>query len=78
MRLSHITHRVMDSSPHFCDSTTDLIRIASQIPATVSASAPMPFPRALATYDRGTLIGCASTFFVALIISCHPVFVNTI
>ena len=35
----------LDSSPHLCDSRTDILRRASQMPATASASAPTPFPR---------------------------------
>lgn len=37
-----------DSAPHFCDNKTDILRIASNVPATAHPSASAPFPHGLA------------------------------
>ena len=45
-----------DSTPHFCDSRTDIIRIASYVPATAHASAFAPFSHGLAALTESCAI----------------------
>ena len=52
-----------DSAPHCCDSSTDVLRNASKLPAAAAASAPAPFPHGFGSRCVcGTLLGRASIF----------------